>query len=124
MFGRMCIVLGLVLLGALCFTAMADAATYDANTKLEFSITEAALSAESVVSIDAASLDRLAPLAINEARQHQKADEQAKLTDKPDDNLLAGIFRRRNGEPRTPARSIFRGGGGLFRGACNRGGCG
>lgn len=116
MIGRMCVVLGLVLLGAMCFPAFADAScNANANSYLFSNVQEDALSAESVVSVELGKQYHLAPLAINEAATHQKADEQAKIaaTGKPNDNLIAGLFRRRNGEPRTPLRSVFRGGGGL-----------
>lgn len=115
MVGRMCLFLGLLLLGAMCFPAFADA-SYDANDDSGFySIQEAAHSAESVAAVEASRL--LTPPAINEAARHQEADEQAKLaTVRLDENMLAGIFRRRSGEARTPLRSIFRGGGAVLRG--------
>lgn len=124
MIGRMCLFLGLLLLGPMCFPACADAAANNANTDVILSIQEAAVSAESAVVAESSRL-YVSPPAINEAARHQEADEQAKLTAvRLDENMLAGIFRRRSGEARTPLRSIFRGGGAVFRAALSRGSCG
>lgn len=91
MLGRLCVVLGLVLLGALCFPALATADFQNANTEFTASISEDAFSAESV------------------ADESTSKDISGQIVNQSD--LLAGIFRRRNGERRAPLRALFRGGG-------------